>query len=65
MLKLLFKGFNLSLFKRFIIVILIISISESAHAQEKSIILGRPTDTSIRASIMFDQNVQYYIIKKK
>ena len=61
MLKLLFKGFNLSLFKRFIIVILIISISESAHAQQKSIILGRPTDTSITASILFDQNVYYYI----
>ena len=61
MVKLLFKGFNLSLFKRFIIVILIISISESAHAQQKSIILGRPTDTSITASILFDQNVYYYI----
>ena len=61
MVKLLFKRLNLSLFKRFIIVILIISISESAHAQQKSIILGRPTDTSITASILFDQNVYYYI----
>ena len=31
------------------------------HAQTHSIILGRPTDTSITASILFDQNVQYYL----
>lgn len=30
-------------------------------AQTKSIILGRPTDTSITASILFDQNVNYYL----
>lgn len=29
-------------------------------AQNNSIILGRPTDVSITASIMFDQNVEYY-----
>lgn len=28
---------------------------------EQSIILGRPTDTSITASILFDQAVQYYL----
>lgn len=61
MVKLLFKSFNLLIFKRLIIVILIIGIHQSAHAQEKSIILGRPTDTSITASILFDQNMQYYI----
>ena len=62
MVKLLFKGCNVSIFKRLITVILIIiGICESANAQEKSIILGRPTDTSITASILFDQNVQYYI----
>lgn len=31
------------------------------QAQTHSIILGRPTDTSITASIMFDQIVQYYL----
>jgi hypothetical protein len=30
-------------------------------AQQKSIILGRPTNNSITASILFDQNVQYYL----
>lgn len=33
----------------------------SATAQNKSIILGRPTDTSITVSVFFDQNMQYYI----
>jgi len=32
-----------------------------ASAQNKSIILGRPTDSSITASILFDQNVEYFI----
>ena len=31
------------------------------RAQSQSIILGRPTDTSITASIMFDQNVDSYV----
>ncbi|WP_158527008.1 T9SS type A sorting domain-containing protein [Flavobacterium aciduliphilum] len=30
-------------------------------AQQQSIILGRPTDTSITASILLDQNVTYYL----
>ncbi len=33
----------------------------AVNAQEKSIILGRPTDNSITASILFDQNVTYYL----
>ena len=33
----------------------------STNAQEKSIILGRPTDTAITASILFDQNMQFYL----
>jgi hypothetical protein len=33
----------------------------TASAQNKSIILGRPTDSSITASILFDQNVEYFI----
>ncbi|WP_264520182.1 T9SS type A sorting domain-containing protein [Flavobacterium sp. N1994] len=32
-----------------------------SKAQEKSIILGRPTDTSITASILFNQAVTYYL----
>jgi hypothetical protein len=32
-----------------------------ASAQNKSIILGRPTDSSITASILFNQNVEYFI----
>ena len=30
-------------------------------AQNPNIILGRPTDTSITARILFDQNVSFYI----
>ncbi len=33
----------------------------SIHAQNTSIILGRPTDTSITASILFNQNMQYFL----
>lgn len=31
------------------------------YAQNKSIILGRPTNNAITASILFDRNVQFYI----
>ncbi len=31
------------------------------YGQQKSIILGRPTNNSITASILFDQNVQFYL----
>jgi len=62
MVKLKFNGSNVSVFKRvFLIILNIVAISQSGYAQEKSIILGRPTDTSITASILFDQNVYYYI----
>lgn len=40
---------------------LLFFITPSARAQTFSIILGRPTDTSITASILFDQSVNYYI----
>lgn len=33
----------------------------SADAQAYSIILGRPTDTSITASVMFDNSMQYHL----
>ena len=39
-------------------------ISSFGLAQTKSIILGRPTATSVTASILFDQNVQYQLIKQ-
>jgi len=41
-------------------VSLLIGSFFSAFSQQYNIILGRPTDTSITASIMFDQNSQYY-----
>jgi len=31
------------------------------NAQTKSIILGRPTNNSVTASVLFDQNMQFYI----
>lgn len=39
----------------------IICSSNLVVGQTNSIILGRPTDTSITASIMFDQNVEFYL----
>jgi hypothetical protein len=45
-----------------IVIIGLICISfQKNQAQQKSIILGRPTNTSITASILFDQNVNYYL----
>lgn len=32
-----------------------------AFAQNKSIILGRPTDSTTTASILFDQSVEYFV----
>ena len=32
-----------------------------AFSQTKSIILGRPTDKTVTASILFDQKVEHYI----
>ena len=45
---------------------ILISISlwfciQTIYAQTYSIILGRPTDKSITLSILFDQNVNFYI----
>jgi hypothetical protein len=39
----------------------LLSVSQQIMGQEHSIILGRPTDNSVTASILFDQNVTYYI----
>jgi hypothetical protein len=43
------------------VAILLTLCSVYNFAQTKSIILGRPTDTSITASILFDQNVNFYL----
>ncbi|HQV67372.1 MAG: T9SS type A sorting domain-containing protein [Saprospiraceae bacterium] len=51
-----------SAFQRYKIVFLFIFNGIiSVRAQTNSIILGRPTDHSITASVMFDQNVQFYL----
>lgn len=42
-------------------LLVIIGFTQPTKAQEKSIILGRPTDTSVTASILFNQTVNYYI----
>ncbi|MFM2360548.1 MAG: hypothetical protein RLY16_2541 [Bacteroidota bacterium] len=48
-------------YKRAFIIFLLIGWSITIQAQTQSIILGRPTDTSITASIVFDFGCQYYI----
>ncbi len=47
--------------KLFLLLLLTIPFNSIVFAQNKSIILGRPTDNSITASILFDQNVIYYL----
>jgi len=42
-------------------LILLLHVSLGIKAQQKSIVLGRPTNNSVTASILFDQNVQYFI----
>ena len=51
-------------FKRhyhFFITMLFLICFQNNYCQQKSIILGRPTNNSVTASILFDQNVQYYL----
>lgn len=50
----------MNLFK-FIILLSFLFLTTICLSQEKSIILGRPTDSSITASILFDQEVNYYL----
>lgn len=45
---------------QFILLLCLICVAFPSFSQNKSIILGRPTDTSVTASIMFDQPVQFY-----
>ncbi|MEI6310730.1 MAG: T9SS type A sorting domain-containing protein [Bacteroidota bacterium] len=47
--------------KIYIFIVYIIISNLSLMAQEPSIILGRPTDTTITASILFTQNTEYYL----
>ena len=61
MIKSLFKSFYFSILTKAFILIFILGINKSTYSQEKSIILGRPTNNSVTASILFNQNVQYYL----
>ncbi len=45
----------------YLFVLIFASIQTASQAQTKSIILGRPTDNSITASILFDQNMEFNI----
>ena len=56
-----FKRFPISIGTPVLILLFGIGFLNSAYSQVKSIILGRPTNTSVTASILFDQNVQYYL----
>jgi hypothetical protein len=42
-------------------LILLLCLIYEVHSQQHSIILGRPTNNSITASILFDQNIEYYL----
>ena len=46
---------------KYIILLSLLYIPLTIIAQQKSIILGRPTNNSVTASILFDQNVTYFI----
>lgn len=51
-----------TIFQKIIISFLIVKLCANiCIAQTHSIILGRPTDQSITASIVFDQNIQFYL----
>lgn len=41
-------------------LLFLLSFSNFIYAQNQNIILGRPTDNSITASILFEQNIQFY-----
>ncbi len=45
----------------FLLLLFIIFFNSQLFSQNYNIILGRPADSSITISIMFDQNCQYYI----
>ena len=62
MIKSFYSLFSFSFIANSVLILLFVAtINENANAQQKSLILGRPTNTAITASILFDQNMQYYI----
>lgn len=58
--NLFFKG-SITSFYKSVFIFFFITNSISLTAQEQFIILGRPTDTSITASILFEVATEYYI----
>ena len=44
-----------------ILFAILLFTNKNANAQTHNIVLGRPTDTSITASVMFDYATQYYL----
>jgi len=52
--------FQFSIVTRVFIFLFGVGVFNTSYSQVKSIILGRPTATSVTASILFDQNVVYY-----
>lgn len=53
--------FSKSKLKQLLLLLLLLFANQNLLAQQKSIILERPTNTSITARILFDQNMQYYL----
>jgi hypothetical protein len=53
--------FQFSISFHVFIFLLGFGVFNTSYSQEKSIILGRPTATSVTASVLFNQNVAYYI----
>jgi hypothetical protein len=52
---------HLFLLRFYTLILLIFGYHGVVFSQTRSIILGRPTDTSITASILFNQNMVYYL----
>ena len=61
MIRFLFQSFQILIINQLLILLFSVGVFNSSFSQVKSIILGRPTNTSVTASILFDQNVQYYL----
>jgi hypothetical protein len=48
-------------FRKILFALLLIGLGSKANAQNCNVILGRPTDTSMTANVVFDQNVTTYL----
>ncbi len=48
-------------FRKILFALLLIGKGSTANAQNCNVILGRPTDTSMTANLLFDQNVTTYL----